>query len=356
MADIDWAKSMQQTFEYYKVDPVTWRDKERVYSITSSSISIDSENETLGSASFDTTEALDECYLRTYLICVQNGETFKFPLGTHLVQTPGKKFNGRIEEYSLDAYTPLLELKDTRPPFGYSVLSGVKILESVSNITSYVVRAPVVSASSDDTLTGDFVSDYENDTWLTFLSDMLGSIDYEFNVDELGRIMFAPYQDPNSMTPVWTFTDDDGSILYPEISVDRDLYSLPNVVEVMYSSSSGYLFSRVVNDDDNSPVSIPSRGREIVHRVINPEDIVDPVQEQLDDYARNLLVSLSSLEYTLDYKHGYCPVRVGDCVLIDYKRSGFSGIKAVVKSQKIDCTTGCSVSEKATFTKRLWGW
>ena len=26
MSQIDWTKSMQQTFEFYKVDPLTWKD------------------------------------------------------------------------------------------------------------------------------------------------------------------------------------------------------------------------------------------------------------------------------------------------------------------------------------------
>ena len=63
----------------------------------------------------------------------------------------------------------------------------------------------------------------------------------------------------------------------------------------------------------------------------------------------------SSIEYIIAYKHGYCPVRVGDCVIINYNRAGLKDIKAKVISQSISCKPGCEVNEKAKFTAKLWG-
>lgn len=355
MPDIDWTGSMQQTFRYFVVHPGTWKNERELLYVTSSSIKRDSENETLGSGSFDMTEELGECYVRTYLVCIQNGIKYEFPLGTLLVQTPGKSYNGRVQTLSMDAYTPLLELKDKNPPFGYSISSGVNILKSVSTLVADNVRAPVVEASSDDTLNGDYVSDYEKDTLLSYTSDLLGSINYRYDIDELGRILFVPNQDSNALQPVWTFNDDNSSILYPDVSIDRDLYGIPNVVEVMYSTDTTFLMARAENKDENSPTSIPVRGREVMYRVNNPDDIIAPDQHQMDQYAKNLLRELSTLEYTISYSHGYCPVRVGDCVMLNYTRAGLVGIKAIVKSQEINCETGCKVTETATYTKKLWG-
>ena len=69
----DWKKSMQQTFEYYTVDPGTWMDVRKINTVTRCEISRDSETETLGSASFDVNELLGECYVRKYLVTIQNG-------------------------------------------------------------------------------------------------------------------------------------------------------------------------------------------------------------------------------------------------------------------------------------------
>ena len=64
--------------------------------------------------------------------------------------------------------------------------------------------------------------------------------------------------------------------------------------------------------------------------------------------------ALSSIEYTVSYKHGYCPVRVGDCIRLNYARAGINNIKAKVISQSIECIPGCPVTEKAVFTTKLW--
>ena len=351
---VDWTKSMQQTFEYYIVDPSTWKDTRLLNNVKSCTIDRDYEAQTLGSASIDITESLGECYIRVYLVTIQNGVTEKHPLGTFLVQTPSHSFDGKAIDISVDVYTPLLELKENSPTLGYSILKNQNIMDIAYRIVRERARAPVVEANSDETLYYDFVSNTD-DTWLTFLSDLIANAKFEFGLDEIGRILFLPKQDTASLQPIWTFDDGNSSILYPEISMNHDLYGIPNVVEVIWSSDTGNYYAKVVNDDPNSPISTINRGREILHRVTNPELSGDPAQGQIDQYAKQLLRDLSTLEYTVSYTHGYCPVRLGDCVRLNYDRAGITNVKAKVISQTIKCTPGCPVTERAVFTKRLWG-
>lgn len=351
---VDWLSSMQQTFEYYIVDPATWKDAKKIENVKSCSISRDSDAGTLGSASINITESVGECYVRIYLITIQNGIKERHPLGTFLVQTPSTSFDGKVRDLSMDAYTPLLELKETKPPLGYSVMKGTNIMTIARQLTQENTRAPVVPASCDTNLFSDFVAETD-DSWLTFLTDLLLNAKYSYDLDEMGRILFAPEQDTASLQPVWTYNDDNSSILYPSLNMDHDLYGIPNVVEVIYSHGNGYYYSRVVNDDPNSPTSTVNRGREIIHRVSDPDLIGDPTENQIDEYANRLLRELSSLEYTITYTHGYCPVRVGDCVRFNYSRADLKNVKAKVISQTIKCEPGCPVTEKAVFTNRLWG-
>lgn len=350
----DWLSSMQQTFEYYIVDPATWKDAKKIENVKSCSISRDSDAGTLGSASINITESVGECYVRIYLMTIQNGIKERHPLGTFLVQTPSTSFDGKVRDLSMDAYTPLLELKETKPPLGYSVMKGTNIMTIARQLTQENTRAPVVPASCDTNLFSDFVAETD-DSWLTFLTDLLLNAKYSYDLDEMGRILFAPEQDTASLQPVWTYNDDNSSILYPSLNMDHDLYGIPNVVEVIYSHGNGYYYSRVVNDDPNSPTSTVNRGREIIHRVSDPDLIGDPTENQIDEYANRLLRELSSLEYTITYTHGYCPVRVGDCVRFNYSRADLKNVKAKVISQTIKCEPGCPVTEKAVFTNRLWG-
>lgn len=350
----DWTSAMSQTFEYYIVDPGTWKDSKRIDNISSSSISYDLETETLGSATIDITESVGECYIRIYLITIQNGITEKHALGTFLVQTPSSSFDGKVRNVSMDAYTPLIELKENPPPLGYFVAKDENILDTVTMLTHEHSRAPVAATTSDKKVLYDFVAD-PNETWLSYLASLLSNAKYSYSLDEMGRILFSPIQDTASLQPVWTYTDDNSSILYPELDLDHDLFGIPNVVEVIYSNGGENYYARVVNDDPNSPISTVNRGREIKHRVTDPDLIGDPTDNQIQEYAEQLLKNMSNAEYTISYTHGYCPVRVGDCVRLNYSRAGLTDIKAKVISQSIKCKPGCPVTEKAVFTAKLWG-
>lgn len=353
----DWTSTMQQTFEYYTVDPGTWKDVKLLDNVKSCTISRDSDAETLGSATINITESIGESYIRVYLITIQNGVKEKHPLGTFLVQTPSSNFDGKIRDVTMDAYTPLLELKENQPPIGYSVKKDLNVMKHAYKIIreNKNARAPVSEVDDDKKLDDNFVSN-TNDTWLTFVKDLIANAKYKLALDEMGRILFSPEQDTASLQPVWTFDDGNSSILYPEISMDHDLYGIPNVVEVIHSTSkNGTMYAIWKNEDNNSPTSINNRGRKIIHRVINPNISTNPTQSELNIYAKRILREMSTLEYTITYTHGYCPVRLGDCVRLNYSRAGITDVKAKVISQNIKCEPGCPVTEKVVFTKRLWG-
>lgn len=350
----DWLSSMKQTFEYYVVDPGTWKDAKKLDTVISCTINRDLESDTLGSATIDIAEALGECYVRAYLITVQNGVTEKYPLGTFLVQTPTSSFDGKMKTITMDTYSPLLELKDNVPPIGYYIPKKENVMDFVYNLTSENVRAPVVAPICSTKLFYNFVAD-PSDTWLTFLSDLMSNAKYSFDLDEMGRILFSPNQDTASLQPVWTYDDGNSSILYPDITINRDLYGIPNVVEVIYSDGDYCYQTELINDDPNSPISTVNRGRKVIYRETNPSLIGDPTENKIDEYAKQLLRNLSTLEYTISYSHGYCPVRTGDCVRLNYSKAGLYGVKAKVISQTITCEPGCPVTETAIYTTKLWG-
>lgn len=350
---IDWTKSMIHTYEFYIVDPNTWKDETQIYNIEKCKINRDESDSTLGSATFDSSSELDECYVRAYLIAIQNGISHKIPLATFLVQTPSSGFDGRKHTITMDAYTPLIELKGALPPIGYSLLKDQEIMSVASNLCRENMRAPVVEVKTTDKLYSNFVSNL-NDTMLSFVSDLIANAKRKLGIDEMGRVLFEPIQDIASLQPVWTYDDGNSSILYPDLTNERDLYGIPNVVEVVYSTDENYLYSRIENRDVNSPISIPNRGREVVYRDTNPSVVGIPDQQYIDNYAFQLLRDLSSLEHKITYKHGYCPVRIGDCVMINYERAGLKNIKAKVTSQSISCETGCPVEETAVYTTKLW--
>lgn len=351
--EIDWSESMEQSFEYYEIDPNTWKDIRKIENVKSCSIDRDESSDTLGSASISIVDTLGETYIRAYLLIRQNGNNFRVTLGTFLVQTPSSDFDGKNRNVTMDCYTPLLELKENPPPLGYTLMKGENIMERAYEICRENCRAPVVETKLEKVLEANFVSNTD-DTWLVFLQDLLAQAKYKFYLDEEGKILFAPIQKLEQLKPVWTFNDDNSSILYPDINLEHDLYGIPNVVEVVCSTGTEMYTARIVNDDPNSPTSTVNRGREILYRETSPNIQGIPSVEQINEYAEALLEELSSVEYQVSYKHGYCPVRVGDCVRLNYERADLKDIKAKVISQSINCETSCSVDETAVFTRKLW--
>jgi len=352
----DWTRSMKQTFEYSIVDPATWRDKERIDNIESCAITRDLESDTLGSASLTSFDDYSDKYIRCRLVTEQDGRIEKTVLGTHLYQSPSTSYRARRQSSSQDGYTSLIELTEKMPSYGYSLAKSTDIMGMAASIIEEQARAPVVRADSSDQLFDIFVSNTD-DTWLTFLTDLIGNANYDFALDPMGQILFAKRQNINGLNPVWTYNDDNSSILYPDISIARDLYGVPNVVEVIYSSPERItpLIATAENTDPASPVSIPNRGRRVVVRETSPNIVEGAKKEQIEEYAKNRLKELSSLEYTITYKHGYCPVQLGDCVMLNYKLGNLSGVKAKVIRQVISCESGCSVEETAVYSKQLWG-
>lgn len=353
----NWREPMQQTFEYYVVDRNTWRDTQLLTNVKSCTITRDLETDTLGSATLELNESLGECYVRVYLITIQNGVREKHPLGTFLIQTPSSSFNGMVRSVSVDAYTPLIELKENMLEPGYPIYKNKNIMSEACERIKVWTKVPLVTTSDNKKLLDNLVAETD-ETRLAFLRFLIGEADYSLDLDELGRIIFQKNQDLETLQPVTTFDDGNSSILYPEITMDHDIFGIPNVVIVTYNKNGHDLISRVPNDNTASPVSIQRRGREIVHRVVNPtfsgveNELVS--KEMLDDYAKKLLKSLSTVEYKLTYTHGYYPVRLRDCVRLNYERAGIVDVKAQIITQSIKCEPGCPVSETAVYSVKLW--
>lgn len=351
---IDWSQQMSQDFEYWKVDPNTWADSEKLDCINSCSLTYDSSAETVGTASFSSYKSLPECYVRTYLIANQHNIQYRIPLATNLVQTPSLKWDGYVHSASLNAYSPLLELKSDNPPIGYSVLKKKVISNIFNSLYSSHCRAPLAEDYiSQKTLFYDFTAE-DSDTWLSFFNSLLSYDDRYLSVNELGQVVVAKNEKLKSLPVSYIFTDDNSSIVYPDSTDQVDYYGVPNRVEVLYSDNDRYFFSRVDNTNPNSDLSIPNRGRVVLYRETSPEFTGIPNKEMIDAYAKTLLKSQSTIQHELTIKHGYCGVGVDRAVILNLKRAGLVGIKGFITKQSISCEKGLPVSSTIVYSEELW--
>ena len=372
--DIDWSKSMQQTFEYYTVDPKNWRDVERIETVKSSNCNHDMTSETRGSSTITTTELIPENYIRTYMICRQGGYEKRICLGTYLYMTSQDNYNGVCHNYSMTGYTPLVELKEKLAPIGYFVYGRIRGLENAPNVSAAITsiienntRCKLLNGVViDEPLLNNFVAQ-PSDNWLRIVNNLLTASEknkYMITVDEWGKICLRNAPTADAMQPKFIYTDDNSSILLPDLDMSDDLFEIPNVIELIFVGNSAYTAVRAIarNDDEASIVSTVNRKREIwrrysINNISIPAD-VEATPEAIEEYvtaqAETLLEKLSTVQKTITYSHGYCDVKVGDCVLINYEKAGFTNVKAIVTSQKIKCEPGCQVDETAVYTKKLW--
>lgn len=350
---IDWTKSMTQSYKFTRVDPITWKDVYPINDIVSCSISRDYESDTLGSANFEVSNDIGNGYVRVYLEAEQNRKKEDECLGTFLLETPSFSFDGKTKSYSYDGYTPLVELKSDHPDIGYYIPKDYNIMSTAYDICNSHCRAPVIKNDSDKTLYSHLISSVE-DTWFSLVSDMVAHANFSLSLDVYGKIIFKPRRTFSALSPVWKYNTDNSSILLPDVSDENDIFDIPNLVEVIYSKSGGgYYRSIAKNESPNSPISTINRGRVVSYRETEPQITGSLNQEILDEYAEVLLKNMSSLQHTITYSHGYCPVNIGDCVVLDYPESGLNNVKAMVISQEIECSTGCTVSETAVYTESL---
>lgn len=356
----DWTKAMQQYYEFYTVNPDNWENDRMLHTVTSASISRDLTSDTLASATFETTELVGEQYIRVYFITIQNGITERFPLGTYLVQSPSVSFNGMVRSLNLDAYSPILELREKYPTIGYTVRKGTNIMGTVTELAKTYMRAPVVGVYADNRdsnyqteLINNYTADTD-DTWYSFISKLAAKAGYSFMLDEYGRLCFKPIEYMEAAVSKYTFNDDNSSILCKDLSIDKDIYGIPNVVMVYKTTDTGIIESVAENHEQSSPVSIEARGRRIEQRIMNPEEQIGSTQVAVDNYAQDMLRKLSAVSYTIDFTHGYCPVNIGDWVTLNYTRAGLNNVKAKIISQTIDCKPGCLIKSKAIYSEKLY--
>jgi hypothetical protein len=347
---VDWTKSMKQDFEYYTVDTESWLDRERLECIIESDISRDLNTETKHSFRAVTTEPIEECYIRVYMIATQGMVTEKIPLGTFLSYVPSIDYNGRLTKLDIEGYSPIIELREKIPPIGTYIAKNANIIETVSNWLQLCTRAPVIDSDYTCNSTKNYVAEI-SDTWYSFISGVLEDNGYFLNVDALGRIFIDKDINPVYLQPKWTFADGKDSILCNDISINQDIFDVPNVIEVSVSAgdenNSGFATAR--NNSPDSPVSTVNRGRIIAKRITNPQVGLTGLQ----DYAKSELIKESTVETSVTYSHGYCPVTIGDCIMLSHSRFGIDNMKLKVTSQSISCKTGCVVSETARSTVNL---
>ena len=350
----DWYKGKQIDYEVREVDPATWRDAGQLAAAKEMEITRDDATDYREGIRLSVRGwSGAERYLRVYFLPTQYGETERVCLGTFLATRPRTAYATAMV-HELTGYSPLKELSRGLLPRGYNAPAGSDAISFAANTCRRWCRAPVVRGAATHELAGVYAAN-DQDNPLSFVKGLLATAGMEPVVDTLGRIVFSPIRAAEALQPTWTFGDSpDGSIMFPEVTEEYAWFDVPNAVEIVFEGDGATIVGRADNYGAYSPVSRVARGYEAGLREIASDPAVS--QAAADAAAMRRLRELSSAERSISYRHGYCPVKLGDCIQMDYTRYALRA-RLLVRRQVISCaSSSCTVDETGTWTERLFGY
>ena len=148
---MDWSKGFSAVYYMSVVDPVTWRDIDRI-EITGGSISR-SESELVESADVDCVryDNTAERYVRIWLNAEHDGDSEHVPLFTGLAISPDDDINGTLINNRVQCYSVLKPAKDILLQRGWYAPAGISGDSLVEDLLS-VIPAPVRSEGTAPSL------------------------------------------------------------------------------------------------------------------------------------------------------------------------------------------------------------
>ena len=314
---MDWSKGF--TYKIYAriVDSASWTDREYINVLDGDIAKTDSDLRE--SATITVRDYIGEQWIRVYMDCEQNGDSYHAALFTGLATSPSKEIDGTVQTIKLQCYSVLKPLDDVLLPRGWYA----QAYREPSRILDELLApcfAPVEYGDDLHQLTQHLVAE-ENESNLTMLNKILRALNLTLRIDGSGKIKI----DVSSTEPLATFTPNGYDIIEPQLTYRNDWYSCPNVLMAI----SEELMAIARDDAEDSPLSTINRGREIWLE----DDSVDLADnETLAEYAKRRLREEQMTVESLEYKRRYIPdINVGDIVQLRYP--DFAGIYKIM-SQK----------------------
>lgn len=330
---MDWSKGFSAKYFLSVVDPVTWRDIEHL-DLTGGSINkTDSGLRESADINCNDLDISKERWIRIWLNATQNNNSERIALFTGITSSPKTKINYRRLETPLECYSVLKPADDVLLPRGYYVpvdIEGALVIKRLLSVSP----APIEISDGSPKLAQAIIAE-DGETNLTMVDKILYAINWRLRLAGNGTIIVEPYP-TDAATIIGTSYD----IVEPEIEIEQDWFSCPNVFRAVSNE-----ISAVARDEsDESSLSIQNRGREIWAEESSCQ-LGD--NETLAEYAMRRLQELQSYDVTISYSRRYLPdVYPGDIITLNYPAfEEMSMVNYVISSQSITLGNGTQVSE-----------
>ena len=327
---MDWSKGFTSAFYAYVIDPVTWRETEKL-NITSGSISRSLEG--LRDACDVTIIGSQgtEKWIRVYMECEQDGASARIPLFTGLTSNPERNIQGGTEENTLKCYSILKPAQDILLDRGYYVpvdISGDLIIKDLLS----VIPAEVVVNGQAPSLRNAIIAE-EGENHLSMVDKVLNALNWRMRLQGTGTIELCPM----TLDAEVEFNPLDNDIIEPSISISNDWYDCPNV----FRAVQGDLTAVAKDESPQSPFSIENRGREVWQEETSAQLNTG---ENITEYARRRLRELQRVSITASYQRRFIPgLTCGDLARSRYEQ--LDGLFRIT-SQNIKLSYGGTTTEE----------
>lgn len=330
---MDWSKGYSATYYARRVDPITWRDTD-IIELTGGSISRElsglRESADIDCVSYDVGI---ERWIRVYLDTRQDGAAGHVALFTGLATSPSRDINGSVSANTLECYSVLKPVDDVALLRGWYAAAGRRGGDVINELLE-ATPAPVSIADDSPVLTESIIAE-DGESCLTMVDKVLTAINWRIRIAGDGSVSVGPL----STSPAITFDPIDNDVLETELSVSADWYSVPNVFLAIAED-----MTAIARDDsEDSPLSVPNRGREVWAVDTRCELAAD---ESIGQYAERRLRESQIVQQTVEYDRRFYPdIEPGDFVRMHYPAQGIDGVYKI-ESQSIELGYGARTSEQ----------
>lgn len=334
---MDWSKGYSASFYMEQVDPATWRDIGAIR-ITGGSINREltgkRESADVDCAGYDI--GLEK-WVRVYLDVNQTGDFAHEPLFTGIATSPDRRHEGNAANNTLACYSVLKPCEDVDLPLGWYAPAGAAGGDVIRSLLA-ATPAPATIAEDSPRLLEPIIAE-SGENYLTMIDRILDAINWRIKIHGDGTIDVGP----KPIEPIAAFDPLGNDVIETKITVSADWYSCPNV----YRATSGDMTGIARDEDPDSPLSIPNRGREVWR---SESGVALSSNESIAEYARRMLTQAQQVKESVAYDRRYVPdVVPGDLVRMNYPKQEVVGVYSV-DSQSVTLGYGTTTSERITKT------
>lgn len=248
----------------------------------------------------------------------------EFSQGVFLLSTPPRRTDGTgVVTREVEAYDLTQVLLDDKVLTRYTVPAGTNYITAVTDLLDSAALADQNLTPTGKTLPAD-VDWAPGTSKFQIINELLRAINYRpLWFDEDGQATASPYVTPDQQTSEYTYRDDVGSVLFPEMEQSLDLFAIPNqwILTVSEPDRSPLTFT-YTNNNPGSPTSTASRGRTIV---APPQQVNAVDLGALEGLAQRRAFEASQVYETVNLTTGLMPMHSHeDVYTLAYSKMGIT--------------------------------